>query len=75
MHNPVPARYQDATGVWHTVEIAPIAQGGWQVTDVTASTRDVVDTLTGVGDDHDAAQAVARDYATRRHHPRRDNAA
>ena len=69
MPNPVPARYRDAHGVWHSVEVRPVPDGGWEVIDVTNTSREVIETLTGVGEGRDAAAAIARDLATRRHHP------
>ena len=71
MPNPAPARYRDPTGAWHTVETRHRPDGGWDVLDVTATNRSLIETLTGVGEGPQAAQALARDYATQRHHPPR----
>ena len=39
-------------------------KGAWQVLDVI-----VVETLTGIGEGRDAAEAIARDYVAEHHHP------
>jgi hypothetical protein len=71
MPNPDPAtRYRDAQGVWHAVEVHRAPDGGWEVLDVTTTSRQVIETLTGVGETRDAAVAVARDFAAHRHHPK-----
>ena len=40
--------------------------GAWQVLDIT-----VIETLTGVGEGRDAAEAIARDYADQHDHAAR----
>ena len=61
---PTPFGYRDATGVRHQVLVRHGPDGAWQVLDVV-----VVETLTGVGDGRDAAEAIARDYVAEHHHP------
>ena len=63
MDNPIPARYRDADGVWHTVEVRNTA-GSWQVVDLDGEQERVIETLTGVGDGRPQADAIARDYLT-----------
>ena len=67
MPNPVPVRYRDIEGVWHSVEVHALPDGGWEVIDVTATSRQSIETLTGVGEGRDAAVAVARDFAAHGH--------
>jgi len=62
--NPTPFGYRDATGAGHQVLVRHSREGAWQVLDVV-----VVETLTGVGDGRDAAEAIARDYVAEHHHP------
>ena len=59
-----PFGYRDATGARHQVLVRHGTEGAWQVLDVV-----VVETLTGVGDGRDAAEAIARDYVAEHHHP------
>jgi hypothetical protein len=61
MDNPIPARYRDADGVWHTLEVRNTA-GGWQVVDLDEEQERVIETLTGLGDGRTQADAIARDY-------------
>ena len=69
MPNPTPARYRDADGVWHTLEVRQTADGAWEVIDRASEQTRVVDTLAGLGDGRPEAEALARDYAARHHHP------
>ncbi len=62
--NPNPVHYRDGAGVHHQVLARETPEGTWQVLDIT-----VVETLAGVGDGREAAEAVARDYAAQHHHP------
>ena len=39
-------------------------EGAWQVLDIV-----VIETLTGVGEGREAAEAVAREYVAQHHHP------
>ena len=66
MPNPnlTPFGYRDATGARHQVLVRQSAEGAWQVLDIT-----VIETLTGVGEGRDAAEALARDYADQHDHP------
>ena len=57
------ARYRDADGVWHTLQVRNTA-GGWQVVDLAGEQERVIETLTGVGDGRPQADAIARDYLT-----------
>ena len=57
------ARYRDADGVWHILQVRNTA-GGWQVVDLGGEQERVIETLTGVGDGLAQADAVARDYLT-----------
>jgi hypothetical protein len=66
MPKPSPARYRDADGIWHTLEVRQTPDGAWEIID-----RAVIDTLAGVGDGRPEAEALARDYAARHHHPPR----
>lgn len=58
------AEYTDEQGTPHNVcgqwdsEI-----GAWRVIDISPDSREIVDTLLGVGDDARQVDAVARDYA------------
>ena len=61
---PAPFGYRDATGTRHQVLVRRDPDGAWQVLDVV-----VIETLTGVGEGREAAEAVARDYVARHHHP------
>ena len=61
---PTPFGYRDATGARHQVLVRQNPEGAWQVLDIT-----VIETLTGVGEGRDAAEAVARDYVAEQHHP------
>ena len=65
MSNPdptlAPLGYRDDRGVVHLVQVRKTPDGAWQVLDVR-----VIDTLI---EGRDAAEAVARDYATEHHHP------
>ena len=61
---PTPFGYRDATGARHQVLVRQSPEGAWQVLDIT-----VVETLTGVGEGRDAAEAIARDYVAEQHHP------
>ncbi|MGA2014474.1 MAG: hypothetical protein ABSH51_28650 [Solirubrobacteraceae bacterium] len=67
MSNPdptlAPLGYRDDRGVVHLVQVRKTPDGAWQVLDVR-----VIDTLI---EGRDAAEAVARDYATEHHHPPR----
>ena len=58
--------YRDGAGARHRVLVRERADGGWQVLDVT-----VIETLTGVGEGRQAAEAIARDYAEQHDHPAR----
>ena len=62
--SPTPFGYRDATGARHQVLVRQSPEGAWQVLDIT-----VVETLTGVGEGRDAAEAIARDYVAEHHHP------
>ncbi|MGA2926303.1 MAG: hypothetical protein ABSG43_09965 [Solirubrobacteraceae bacterium] len=64
MPNPNPLHYRDATGARHQVLARETAEGTYQVLDIT-----VVETLAGIGEGREAAEAVARDYAAQHHHP------
>jgi hypothetical protein len=66
MRNYVPATfgYRDAAGTRHQVLVRRDLDGAWQVLDII-----VIETLTGVGEGRDAAEAVARDYISQHHHP------
>jgi hypothetical protein len=66
MRNPTPAPfgYRDATGARHQVLVRRDSDGAWQVLDIL-----VIETLTGVGEGRDAAEAVARDYVAQHHRP------
>ena len=57
------ARYRDADGVWHTLQVRNTACG-WQVVDHAGEQERVIETLTGVGDGRPQADAIARDYLT-----------
>jgi hypothetical protein len=57
------ARYCDADGVWHTLQVRNTA-GSWQVVDLVGEQEQVIETLTGVGDGRPQADAIARDYLT-----------
>jgi hypothetical protein len=63
------ARYRDADGVWHTLEVRQNTDGAWQVIDRDGEQTRVVDTLAGLGDGRPEAEALARDYAVHHHHP------
>jgi hypothetical protein len=56
--------YQDATGAQHQVLVRQSAEGAWQVLDIT-----VIETLSGVGEGREAAEAIARDFAEQHDHP------
>ena len=56
--NRSPFAYRDGTGARHRVLVRERADGVWQVLDIT-----VIETLTGVGEGRQAAEALARDYA------------
>ena len=64
MPNPIPFGYRDATGARHQVRVRHSPDLGWQVLDIV-----VIETLTGVGEGREAAEAVARDYVAQHHHP------
>jgi len=66
MPNPsiVPFGYRDATGTRHQVLVRCSPDGAWQVLDIV-----VIETLTGVGEGREAAEAVAREYVAQHHHP------
>ena len=49
-----------------SVLVRQSAEGAWQVLDIT-----VIETLTGVGEGREAAEALARDYAEQHDHPAR----
>ena len=66
----IPARYRDADGVWHTLEVRQTPDGAWEVIDRAGEQTRVVDTLAGFGDGRPEAEALARDYAAT-HHPHR----
>ena len=55
------ARYRDADGVWHTLQVRN-TDGGWQVVDLAGEQERVIETLTGIGDGRQQADAIARDY-------------
>jgi hypothetical protein len=63
MANTTAARYRDADGVWHTLEVRNTA-GGWQVVDLDDAQERVIETLTGIGDGRPQADAIALDYLT-----------
>jgi hypothetical protein len=63
MANTTAARYRDADGVWHALEVRNTV-GGWQVVDLDGRRERVIETLTGVGDGRPQADAIARDYLT-----------
>ena len=67
MPNPVPARYRDAAGIWHQLEVRDTSDGAWEVIDRAGEQTQVIDTLTGIGDGRPEAEAVARDYAAHQH--------
>ena len=69
MPNAVPARYRDARGVWHTVEVRRSTEGQWEILDIAGHERRVVDVLLGYEEARAEAEAVARDYAAQHHHP------
>ena len=62
--NPTPFGYRDATGARHQVLVRQSPEGAWQVLDII-----VVETLTGIGEGRDAADAIARDYVAEHHDP------
>jgi hypothetical protein len=62
--NPTPFPYRDHHGVIHQVLVRETPEGAWQVLDVR-----VIDTLAGIGEGRDAAEAIARDYVAEHHHP------
>ena len=66
MPNPsiVPFGYRDPTGTRHQVLVRRSPEGAWQVLDIV-----VIETLTGVGEGREAAEAVAREYVAQHHHP------
>ena len=64
MTNADPMRYRDAAGAWHTVSARPALDGGWEVIDSGPDGPLLVETLTGIGEGREAAEALARDYAT-----------
>jgi len=64
MRNPIPFGYRDAAGARHQVLVRHSDDAGWQVLDIV-----VIETLTGVGEGREAAEAVARDYVAQHHHP------
>ncbi len=68
MPNPnlTPFGYRDATGTQHQVLVRQSAEGAWQVLDIT-----VIETLTGVGEGREAAEALARDFAEQHDRPGR----
>ena len=61
-----PFGYRDAIGARHRVLVRQSAEGAWQVLDIT-----VIETLTGVGEGREAAEALARDFAEQHDHPTR----
>jgi hypothetical protein len=63
-HVPAPFGFRDATGTLHQVRVRQSPEGAWQVLDTV-----VIETLTGVGEGRDAAEAVARDYVAQQHQP------
>jgi hypothetical protein len=69
MLNPGPARYRDAAGVCHRVEVRETPDGAWEVIDRVGERMRVVDKLAGFGEGRPEAEAVARDYAARHHRP------
>ena len=66
MPNPniAPFGYRDGTGARHQVLLRNSPEGAWQVLDIV-----VIETLTGVGEGREAAEAVAREYVAQHHHP------
>jgi hypothetical protein len=62
MPNPVPAHYQDASGVQHEVIVRKAPDGAWQVVDVSDTETKLVDELTGIGEGRPEAEAIAREY-------------
>jgi hypothetical protein len=61
MDDQTPARYRDADGIWHTLEVRKGA-GGWQVLDLDGEHEHVIETLSGAEDGRPQADAIARDY-------------
>jgi hypothetical protein len=66
MTNPNPSSYEDADGVRHEIVVRQTRSGRWQVLDTTSESRELIETLTGVGEGRDQAEAIARDYASQR---------
>ena len=62
MPNPVPAHYQDASGVQHDVIVRKTPDGAWQVVDVSGDETKLIDEVTGVGEGQPEAEAIAREY-------------
>ena len=62
MPNPVPARYQDASGAQHEVIVRKTPDGAWQVVDVSDGETKLVDEVTGISEGQPEAQAIAREY-------------
>ena len=47
MPDPVPARYRDADGVWHILELRQTSDGAWEVIDRAGEQTRGLDTLAG----------------------------
>ena len=63
MPNPTPARYRDADGRWHKIEVRK-SSDGWRVLDVDGERERVIETLSAIDDGRAQADAIARDYLT-----------
>ncbi len=66
MANHARFHYRDHTGMRHHLLVRQARDGAWEVIDLAVR---VIDTLTGVGEGREAAEAIARDYAAQHHHP------
>jgi len=66
MPNPVPAHYQDASGVQHEVIVRKTPDGSWQVIDVSDDDTTLVEELTGIGNARSEAEAIAAEYTRER---------
>jgi len=66
MANPTRFHYRDHSGLRHQLLVRQAPDGAWEVVDLAVR---VIDTLTGVGEGREAAEAIARDHAAQHHHP------
>ena len=66
MANPTSFHYRDSNRIRHRLLVRQTRDGAWEIIDVTAR---LIDTLTGVDEGRETAEAIARDYAAQHHHP------